>query len=176
MVVVVVIIVMSESYCDYEGDWTLIIYNWCLVFGRLLFHTYQYKERYFSYIHKDGVSIWILLHPTYIFHWMWWYICYIWYKYFSGSFACNEISRVILSYMLLVLIRYIESGRNLSMVAETDLKWYKETFISLGEWLAATELKYPLWYRNLELGCNIKQMLLDIAKAVDYKYSVWMVL
>ena len=78
--------------------------------------------------------------------------------------------------MLLVLIRYIESGRNLSVVAETDLKWYKETFISVGEWLAATELKYPMWYRNLELGSNIKHMLLDIAKAVDYKYSVWTVL
>ena len=94
---------------------------------------------------------------------------------FSGTTACKEISSIILAYILLVLIRYIEAGKNFSVVAETNLKWFKGTYTSLGRWLAMTEPKYPVWYRNLELGNNMKDMLLDIAKAVDLKYSVWII-
>ena len=58
---------------------------------------------------------------------------------------------------------------------ETDLLWYKGTFEGLSYWLADTEPMYPLWYRNLELGNNIKHMLTDIATAIDCMYSVWIV-
>ena len=91
---------------------------------------------------------------------------------FSGSFACGEFSNLILVCICLVLIRYIESGKSFSVVASTDSQWYKTMFTGLGKWLTTMESQYPLWYRNLELGRSIANLLLDIAKAVHYKYSV----